>query len=94
MTTSQRQAKRQRAAKRRARKVANRNERRAVSQQTPHPLRFYRPGRLAELLDVDPSTVWRWWRHQAVLPPPIQIGGIRGWREDQVAHLLQAEVAP
>lgn len=26
----------------------------------PHPLRFYRPTRLALLFDVDPSTIWRW----------------------------------
>lgn len=48
-----------------------------------HPLRLYRPRRLAHLLDVDESTVWRW-RKSGVLPPPVEIGGVRGWTEAQL----------
>jgi predicted DNA-binding transcriptional regulator AlpA len=48
---------------------------------------LYRPHRLARLLDVDPSTIWRW-RQQGVLPEPVVIGGVRGWTEAQLQHLL------
>jgi predicted DNA-binding transcriptional regulator AlpA len=52
------------------------------------PLKIVRPGRLACLLDVDPSTVWRW-RKNGILPPPVQIGGICGWPEHQLRQLLE-----
>jgi hypothetical protein len=54
------------------------------------PLQIFRPSRLAKLLDVNPVTIWRWWKEDGVLPPPTQIGPyIRGWTRDQVAHLLR-----
>lgn len=59
---------------------------RGPPQSSPH--RLYRPKRLAELLDVNLSTLWRW-RQRGVLPPPVKIGGIVGWTETQVAKLLQ-----
>jgi predicted DNA-binding transcriptional regulator AlpA len=56
--------------------------------QRASPFRLYRTGRLAELLDVDPSTIWKWVQ-SGVLPPPIEIGPrIRGWSEDQLAELF------
>jgi predicted site-specific integrase-resolvase len=51
------------------------------------PLRLYRPSRLAKLLDVNPSTLWRW-RKNGVLPAPVCIGGVHGWTHDQIAKLL------
>jgi len=55
-----------------------------------NPLKLYRPHRLAELFGVDPTTIWRW-RQNGVLPEPVEIGGIHGWTEVQVAKLLQAD---
>ncbi len=54
----------------------------------PHPLRVYRLGRLAKLIGVDPSTLWRWER-DGVLPPRIQIGpGVKGWTEEMLKEVL------
>jgi predicted DNA-binding transcriptional regulator AlpA len=53
-----------------------------------HPYRLYRVRRLAELLDVDRATIWRW-RLAGVLPEPVQVGGVKGWTEAQVAHVLE-----
>ena len=58
----------------------------ARPKNTPSPFRIYRTHRLAELLDVDPSTIWKW-RQSGVLPQPVQIGGIHGWTEDQLQEL-------
>lgn len=52
-----------------------------------NPLRLIRTNRLAKLLDVDQSTIWRW-RQTGVLPEPIQIGGVRGWLQPQLEELL------
>jgi predicted DNA-binding transcriptional regulator AlpA len=52
------------------------------------PLKIVRPSRLARLLDVDPSTLWRW-RKEGILPPPVKIGGISGWPEQQLRQLLE-----
>jgi predicted DNA-binding transcriptional regulator AlpA len=52
-----------------------------------HPLRLFRPTRLARLLGVDPSTIWRW-RKTGVLPPPVEIGGIIGWTEEMLRDVL------
>ncbi len=60
---------------------------RGRSPRDGHPLRIYRPGRMADLLDVDPSTIWRW-RRDGVLPPPVKIGGIEGWTDEQVRAIL------
>jgi hypothetical protein len=57
----------------------------------PHqanPFRLYRVGRLAELFDVDRTTIWRWER-AGVLPAFVQIGGVRGLTEAQFAELLK-----
>lgn len=54
----------------------------------PHPLRIYRTTRLARLLSVDVTTIWRW-RKSGVLPPPVEIGpGVRGWTEEQLKDFL------
>ncbi len=52
-----------------------------------NPFRLYRTGRLAKLLDVDPSTIWKW-RQNGTLPEPIQIGGIKGWSEQQLEEIF------
>lgn len=54
----------------------------------PHPLRFYRPTRLALLFDVDPSTIWRW-EQTGVLPPFVDLGpGVRGLTEEMLKEHL------
>lgn len=55
-----------------------------------HPLRLYRPSRVAALLDVDLATVWRW-RRDGVLPPPVEIAGIKGWTSQQLSKLLRTD---
>jgi predicted DNA-binding transcriptional regulator AlpA len=50
-------------------------------------MKFIRVSRLARLLDVDQSTLWRW-RRDGVLPPPVRIGGIVGWPEHQLLDVL------
>jgi predicted DNA-binding transcriptional regulator AlpA len=58
--------------------------------QRANKFRFYRIGRLAELLDVDPSTIWRWYVREHILPPPIELSpGVRGWTEDQLEELFR-----
>jgi hypothetical protein len=57
-----------------------------------HPLQLFRPVRLAKLLDISPTTLWRWWAQEHILPPPTQVGPyIRGWRYEEVAHLLKVK---
>jgi predicted DNA-binding transcriptional regulator AlpA len=56
-------------------------------QRSPHRFNVYRTQRLAQLLGVYPSTIWRW-RKTGKLPAPVKIGGILGWTEEQVAALL------
>jgi predicted DNA-binding transcriptional regulator AlpA len=53
-----------------------------------HPLTLFRPHRLAALLGVNPSTVWRW-RQQGVLPAPVEIAGIHGWTQQQIEEVLK-----
>jgi predicted DNA-binding transcriptional regulator AlpA len=53
----------------------------------PHPFRLYRTERLAELFGVDRATIWRW-QKSGVLPPFVEIGGVRGLTEEQVAQVL------
>jgi len=53
----------------------------------PSPFRIYRTHRLAELFDVDPSTIWKW-RQNGTLPEPVRIGGVHGWTEDQLEELF------
>jgi hypothetical protein len=59
----------------------------------PHPLRLYRAGRLAELFDVNDSTIWRW-RKNGVLPKFAKVGGIEGLTEVEVARLLEQRSQP
>lgn len=57
------------------------------------PLRFYRPKRLAALLGVHLTTVWRW-RKLGILPPPIELSpGVRGWTERQIGEVIDARQA-
>lgn len=78
---------RRRERARRAARKRRRDHARTAPHQS-HPFRLYRVGRLAELLDVNASTIWRW-RQSGVLPPPVEIGGIHGWTEQQIAELMQ-----
>jgi predicted DNA-binding transcriptional regulator AlpA len=55
-----------------------------------NPLRLYRPSRLAALLDTDETTIWRWAR-DGVLPPPVQVAGIKGWTHEMIRKLLEVE---
>lgn len=57
-----------------------------------HPLRLYRPTRLAALLDVNEATIWRW-RKQGRLPKPVTVAGVTGWTHDQIASLLKVEAS-
>jgi predicted DNA-binding transcriptional regulator AlpA len=56
---------------------------RARLHQRANPLRLYRTHRLAELLDVNPSTIWKW-RRRGILPEPVHIGGVHAWTEAQL----------
>ena len=68
---------------------------RARLRQRANPLRLYRTHRLAELFDVNPSTIWKW-RKRGILPEPICFGGVHAWTEPQLEalfkkHLEQAD---
>jgi predicted DNA-binding transcriptional regulator AlpA len=52
------------------------------------PLKLIRPGRLAKLLDCDPSTVWRYMQ-DGTLPPAIVIAGIKGWPEHVLVKWME-----
>jgi predicted DNA-binding transcriptional regulator AlpA len=89
---------RAREADRRAREAERRRqakERRATMRRTLpadpaarlNPFILFRPQRLAELLDVDRSCIWRW-RRDGVLPEPVEIGGVKGWTFAQIEHLI------
>lgn len=58
----------------------------------PSPYKIYRTSRLAELFDVDASTIWRW-RKRGVLPKFKRIGGIEGLTEVQLADFLAQQDA-
>jgi hypothetical protein len=85
-------------AKRRRRQRKQQQARRRASRARPratrvvdfgaNPNRIYRPGRLAELFDVDGTTIWRWSKN-GTLPQFVEIGGIRGLTEQQVTELLE-----
>ncbi len=51
-----------------------------------HPLQLFRVGRLAEIFDVDPSTIFRW-RKEGVLPPFREVGGVRGLTGEQITEV-------
>lgn len=58
--------------------------------QRLNPIRIVRPHRLAELLGVNPSTIWRW-QQTGVLPPPIRVSdGVHGWLEAEISELLES----
>jgi predicted DNA-binding transcriptional regulator AlpA len=57
------------------------------------PFKLFRVGRLAQLLDVDRSTIWRWLKSSA-LPPLIQIGGVRGLTGAQLQKILAERAVP
>jgi predicted DNA-binding transcriptional regulator AlpA len=52
-----------------------------------NPFTVYRPGRLADLLDVDRTCIWRWTQN-GTLPEPITIGGVKGWTFSQLENLF------
>lgn len=53
-----------------------------------HPIRLYRPTRLAKLFDIDLSTLWRW-RQEGLIPQPIEISpGFSAWREPDLKAWL------
>ncbi len=53
------------------------------------PLKLIRPGRLARLLDCDPSTIWRY-EQDGTLPKPVVIAGIKGWPEHELLEWMKA----
>jgi predicted DNA-binding transcriptional regulator AlpA len=61
---------------------------RARLHQRANPLRLYRTHRLAELLDVNPSTIWKWTK-RGILPQPVRIGTVHGWTESQLETLFR-----
>ncbi len=56
----------------------------------PSRLLLYRTHRVAQLLDVDESTVWRWWKKQGLLPAPVTIGGVKGWTQQTIEEFIAA----
>jgi predicted DNA-binding transcriptional regulator AlpA len=94
----QAEERRAREGDRRARDAARRREareRRAAMRRTLpgdpdarlNPFVIFRPQRLADLLDVDRTCIWRW-RQNGTLPPPVEIAGIKGWTWAQIEHLF------
>jgi hypothetical protein len=55
---------------------------------TPNRFQIYRPDRLAQILDCNPSTIWRM-RKKGLLPPFVKIGNIRGLTEEQLQQVLR-----
>jgi predicted DNA-binding transcriptional regulator AlpA len=53
-----------------------------------HPFKIFRIKRLTELFDCDASTVWRW-QKSGLLPPPVRVGGIRGWTAEQIETFMK-----
>ncbi|WP_425475911.1 helix-turn-helix transcriptional regulator [Mesorhizobium yinganensis] len=52
-------------------------------------MRILRTAELAKLLRVDPTTIWRWWAKDNVLPKPIQLGpNVHGWQETTIEKWL------
>lgn len=48
-----------------------------------------RPRSLAQQLGIGHSTLWRWVK-KGILPPPIRIGGIAGWRYKDIEELVES----
>jgi predicted DNA-binding transcriptional regulator AlpA len=54
----------------------------------PHALRLYSPSRVANLFEIDTSTLWRW-REQGLMPKPITLpSGKKVWREPDLKSWL------
>ena len=93
-TNSQKRANAKRRRKQRRQQQVQRRASRAhpktiqATAFAANPHRIYRPGRLAELFDVDDVTIWRWSR-DGILPKYVEIGGIRGLTEEQVTQFLE-----
>lgn len=52
-----------------------------------HPIRLYRPTRLAKLFGIDLSTLWRW-EQLGLLPKPVMIGSFKAWPEPTLKSWL------
>lgn len=49
---------------------------------------FVRIKEAAAMLDVARETIWAWYR-KGILPPPVVIGGVRGWPVGVIRALMQ-----
>ena len=47
-----------------------------------------RPRTLASQLGICRSTLWRWVR-DGILPKPVRIGGIAGWRPEDIQEAIE-----
>jgi prophage regulatory protein len=52
------------------------------------PIILIRPRVLASQLGIGRSTLWRWVQ-QGILPRPIRIGGIAGWRPEDIEAVIE-----
>jgi len=52
------------------------------------PIILIRPRVLAGQLGIGRSTLWRWVQ-QGILPSPIRIGGIAGWRPEDIEAAIE-----
>ena len=52
------------------------------------PVILIRPRVLAGQLGIGRSTLWRWVQ-QGILPRPIRIGGIAGWRPEDIEAVIE-----
>lgn len=50
--------------------------------------RLYKSGRVARMLDVADSTVWRW-AAQGRIPKPVTVAGIKRWRAKDIDKMLR-----
>ena len=75
-------------AARNKRRQAAKAAAKAARSNISHPFKLYRPSRVAQLLDCDPSSVWRLWAKKKVLRPPREVAGLRGWFEEDLAELM------
>ena len=57
-----------------------------------HTRPFYTVGRLAERLDVDRTTIWRWLR-RGEFPKPVRVGRIARWDPDAIDNWLRERSA-
>lgn len=52
------------------------------------PIILIRPQVLAGQLGIGRSTLWRWVRN-GILPRPVRIGGIAGWRQEDIQEAIE-----